>query len=617
MRTRETRVRRRLAGVLCIGALAMGGVGSAEAAYPEPSFLLFPHHLPQSPSPPDLQDPCGLAVDSAARLYASNYHRHSIDRFAPSPRYLGTPLSNVDPLDGPCGLAVDSTRRLYVNNYHRNVVRYTLAAGPLETPVVIDSGDPSDPGINPTGVAVDLTTDNVYVNNRTYIAAYDSLGAPLPSGRVGEGSIGDGYGIAVSAFPGTRGFLYVPDWSTNTVKVFDSADGSVKDPIVGPPGGFGSLRDSAIAVDDVTGDVYVVDTLAFPQYAELPRAEVHVFSSTGAYEGRLKYDLVDPSPAGIAVDNSVTATQGRVYVTSGNSIEAGVYAYPPGSATVVSAPPVIPEGVASQNLGGGSSQLHAAPFRETLGEQRMNASSAPAKASVIAQQGKLRVAVSGRLAPKRLPRRGTAPISVSVDGKISTTDQSLPPQLKSIRIELNRHGKLDPTGLPTCNYNRIQPGSSSRALAACRSALVGQGSFTANITLAGQEPYPTSGKLLVFNGKRRGRPVLFGHIFSARPFATSFVIVFKIQKLGKGTYGTALNAPLPKAMDAWGRLTGLQMTLSRRYRHRGERRSFISAGCPAPKGFRRVPFPLARTSFAFAGGKRLSTVLSSTCGVRG
>jgi hypothetical protein len=95
------------------------------------------------------------------------------------------------------------------------------------------------------------------------------------------------------------------------------------------------------------------------------------------------------------------------------------------------------------------------------------------------------------------------------------------------------------------------------------------------------------------------------------------VIVFAIQKLGKGTYGTALNAPLPAAMDAWGRLTGLQMTLQRRYSFRGKSRSFISAGCPAPKGFTKVAFPLAKTEFAFDGGKKLSSVLSSTCKARG
>lgn len=235
----------------------------------------------------------------------------------------------------------------------------------------------------------------------------------------------------------------------------------------------------------------------------------------------------------------------------------------------------------------------------------------------IAQQGNLRVTVSGKLAPKKLPRTGVAPISVSVGGQIATTDNTLPPTLKTLRVELNRHGRLDYEGLPTCNYPRIQPGSSSHALAGCRSSLVGTGTFSADITLSGQEPYPTQGKLLVFNSTKGGKPVLYGHIYSAHPFATSFVIVFKVSRQNKGAYGIVLDAPLPKAMKSWGRLTGLSMTLSRRFNYRGKSHSYISSGCPAPKGFSATPFPLARTSFAFAGGKELSSVLTGECRVRG
>ncbi len=235
----------------------------------------------------------------------------------------------------------------------------------------------------------------------------------------------------------------------------------------------------------------------------------------------------------------------------------------------------------------------------------------------IAQQGNLRVTVSGKLAPKKLPREGVAPISVSVGGQIATTDETLPPTLKKLRVELNRHGRLDYKGLPVCNYNRIQPGSSSHALAGCRSSLVGEGTFNADITLSGQDPYPTQGKLLVFNSTKGGKPVLYGHIYSPHPFATSFVIIFKVSQLAKGTYGVVLDAPLPKAMKSWGRLTGLEMTLDRRFNYKGQSHSYISSGCPAPKGTSLVAFPIARTSFAFAGGKQLSSVLQGSCRVRG
>jgi hypothetical protein len=235
----------------------------------------------------------------------------------------------------------------------------------------------------------------------------------------------------------------------------------------------------------------------------------------------------------------------------------------------------------------------------------------------IAQKGTLRVTVAGKLAPKALPRKGAAPISVSVGGQITTTDQSPPPQLKTIGVELNRNGRLDYAGLPTCPYDRIQPASSQRALSACRAALVGKGSFSAEISLAGQEPYPTKGKLLLFNARQGGKTVLFGQIYSARPFATSFVIVFSVKALAKGSYGTALEATLPAALSTWGNLTGIEMTLSRRYNANGHSHSYISAGCPAPKGFGGAVFPLARTSFGFAGGEELTSVLSGTCKVRG
>jgi hypothetical protein len=235
----------------------------------------------------------------------------------------------------------------------------------------------------------------------------------------------------------------------------------------------------------------------------------------------------------------------------------------------------------------------------------------------VGQTGVLRLTVDGELTPKKLPRSGAAPIAVSVKWNMTTTDGSPAPKLKKLGIEINRHGRVDPTGLPLCPYAKIQPATSPRALANCRDALVGKGNFTATVALREQEPYATQGRLLVFNGKRHGKPVLFGQIYSARPFATSFVIIFAVSQLSDGTYGTALTATLPKGLRSWGNLTGIQMRLSRRYSYGGQRHSYISAGCPAPKGFHRAIFPLTRTSFAFTGGKKLSLVLTSTCKARG
>jgi hypothetical protein len=231
--------------------------------------------------------------------------------------------------------------------------------------------------------------------------------------------------------------------------------------------------------------------------------------------------------------------------------------------------------------------------------------------------GNLQLSVQAKLSPKKLPRETSAPIAVSVGWQIQSTDPALKPaSLKSVKIEINRAGILDPSGLPDCPYPQIQPASTQRALANCKTSLVGQGSFSALVGLEGQESYVSKGKMLVFKGTKGAKPVLYGQIYTNYPFAASFVIVFKVSKEAKGTYATTLSATLPANLRAWGNLTEVKMRLARNYSYKGEKRSFLSAGCPAPKGFGAAPFPLARTSFSFNGAPQVSQVLSETCKVR-
>lgn len=232
------------------------------------------------------------------------------------------------------------------------------------------------------------------------------------------------------------------------------------------------------------------------------------------------------------------------------------------------------------------------------------------------QVGNMQLTVTAKLAPNKLPRDRLAPTSVSIGWNITSTDVSEPPKLKAIGIEINRNGILDATGLPVCPYEKIQPASSARALSNCRASLVGRGSFSALVGLEGQERYAAKGQMLVFNGVEDGRPVLFGHLYSDYPFANSFVIVFDISRSKRGAYGTTLSASLPANLRAWGNLTQVEMSLARSYRHRGERRSFLSASCPTPRNINLTLFRLAKTQFSFTGGTDVSSTLTETCKVR-
>jgi hypothetical protein len=238
-----------------------------------------------------------------------------------------------------------------------------------------------------------------------------------------------------------------------------------------------------------------------------------------------------------------------------------------------------------------------------------------ARAEMVQKDG-IRVAVEGELSPKRLPRHGAAPVSVSLGGHITTADGSAPPQLRTISIAINREGRLDPTGLGVCSLGAIQPSTSAGALAACGEALVGEGSFSANVQFPQSSPFPSRGKVLAFNGRLHGRPAILAHVYGTDPVPTSYTLPFLV-KPSKGTFGTTLSASLPKVTGEWGFVTGIQMRLGRSFAYRGRRRAYLSAGCPAPKGLSGAPYSLMRMSFGFAGPVTLAKTLTRSCRVSG
>jgi len=133
--------------------------------------------------------------------------------------------------------------------------------------------------------------------------------------------------------------------------------------------------------------------------------------------------------------------------------------------------------------------------------------------------------------------------------------------------------------------------------------------------LPDQRPYPTRGRLLVFNARQGGKAALFAHIYTTKPFASSFVIVFAIKRIEGGRYGTELSASLPQALGSWGFVDRIKLTLRRKYEVGGQQLSYFNAGCPAPRGTKFTAFPLALASFEFAAGKELSLIVNKSCGV--
>jgi hypothetical protein len=609
------KMRARRFSVVLLCALSIGlAIGSAHAAAYRaplvqeeggPEEWLNVNELPPFQTEKQIEGACGLAVRSTAHeLFVSDYYHRAVHTYTVGGTYQssdflagGNPppvLEPINELNAVCGLAVDSAGSLYANEFHQRVV--TLPAEEIV-----------DPGQS-TGVAVDSEGD-VYVDDRTYVAVYDAPVVPgeAPASKIGDGNLVDAYGVAVDS---QSGRVYVPDAGEGTVKIFDLAGNPAVpvDTLEQPPeGGFSSLDDAALTVDESptegNGHVLVVDDLK-------PRSEFP--AADGSYLDRLAVRTVGPpgekregpifgEPSGIAVDSS----SGDLYVTTGNSEDANVVKYGP----------FEPFAPAAPTAGDGESPGGALAARAS-GDAANAARAHGASASVVEQRRGVRVGFDGKLTPHVLPRHGTAPVGIVVDARISATGGEDPPQLRRITIAINRNGRFTSKGLPICRINQIQPSTTEGALAACRGSLVGEGSFSANVKLPQQSPFPSAGKVLAFNGKANGKPAILAHIYGTEPAPTSIVLPFVLRK-SRGTYGTTLEASLPQATGSWGYVTGLRMNLRRHFTYRGHSRSFLSAGCPAPAGFPSAAFPLAKTSFDFAGALTLDAVLTRTCRARG
>jgi hypothetical protein len=233
----------------------------------------------------------------------------------------------------------------------------------------------------------------------------------------------------------------------------------------------------------------------------------------------------------------------------------------------------------------------------------------------LVEHGDLFIRFSGGIEPNALPRHDRAPIAVRMTGVIKTLSGERPPSVRRIAIALNRGGKIDSRGLPLCDRRQIEPSSSQEALERCRAALVGTGSYVADIAFPEQDEFRSRGRILAFNAIVDGQKAVLAHVYGDDPVPITRIIVFRINETG-GTFGTVLSGTLPRSLIRWGYLKSISLDFRRTYQYLGKRRSYISAACSAPAGFPGATFPFARASMGFEDGRTLSSTLTRSCKVR-
>jgi hypothetical protein len=234
----------------------------------------------------------------------------------------------------------------------------------------------------------------------------------------------------------------------------------------------------------------------------------------------------------------------------------------------------------------------------------------------VEQEGDVIVSFAGGISPRALPRAGVAPVSVTIDSSFKSAEGTdPPPQLRTISIGINRRGKIFDRGLPTCRVRKIQPATIRAAKKICGGAIVGSGNVQVRVHLTNQPPFTFKGPMLVFHAKRSGGDRrLLAQVYGSKP-PSAFVLNFRVVKKSK-EFGTVIKTSLPKSASKWAYVTRFNLKLRRIYTYRGKKRSYVSAGCPAPPGFPGAVYAFAQASFGFAEGERVTTTLVRDCTVR-
>jgi hypothetical protein len=228
------------------------------------------------------------------------------------------------------------------------------------------------------------------------------------------------------------------------------------------------------------------------------------------------------------------------------------------------------------------------------------------------QRGNLRVALRGHISPLELSRQAPDPVSLNLAAGLRTVDGSLLPRVKRVEIGLPTQGVISTQGLPVCTVRRLRNATRERALAVCRTALLGHGTVEAAVVIPGQGAFRIHANLLAFNGPRKdGHRLLILYAYARRP-PTVVVLPFKFER-HHGRLGLTIGADLPTALGPWPHLARFKIRLGRNYRFRGRRHSFLRASCPIPPRFTAGFFSLAKVTYTLIDGRRISIAITRGC----
>ncbi len=230
--------------------------------------------------------------------------------------------------------------------------------------------------------------------------------------------------------------------------------------------------------------------------------------------------------------------------------------------------------------------------------------------------GNLVIHFKGALSPETLPKNKMAPVSFHASASVATTDGSHVPPATSVHIQVDKHIRIDATGLPVCTVGKIEASTPSQAMKACGSALVGKGSATAQVEFPESTPFTAKGPILAFNGPSigggyggHGYPEMLDYIYVNVPAPTAVIVIAKLSK-DTGKYGYKVSVAVPTIAGGSGSLTNAEFTINRKWLYKGQEHSYLNAECPNGHFFNQI-------EVAYGNGANLIGSIVNSCKSKG
>lgn len=227
--------------------------------------------------------------------------------------------------------------------------------------------------------------------------------------------------------------------------------------------------------------------------------------------------------------------------------------------------------------------------------------------AIVLRTGPIEVVGEGGFSPTTLPKHKTAPITLHGEGRIGTTDGSLPPVLRTLIVWFDKHGAVVTEGLPYCTKGKLAATTSAQARKVCAGSIVGEGSGTALIAFPEQKPFKATSPITIFNAAPHdGNPTVLAHAYLSVPAPTTYIVPVEIQKVNNGPFGFRTEATIPKIAGGYGIPLEGRLTIGKKWAYKGKKLSYANASCPSGK-------LQAKVETEFSDSTKLSGVILKQC----